>query len=139
MALRRVNNLIKFRDARWTAFDTIECMVTLDETGEEVPFNATPDDPMDYGRELFEMLSGPQAAQVEVCTPEEKYTVFAGMARAERNRLLKDTDWTQLPDVPELLKNVFAVYRQELRDLPESEGFPFNVVFPTIPGGASRY
>lgn len=139
MTLRRINNLIQFRDAKWTAFDTIECMVTIDETGEEVPFNACSYDPEDYGRELFEMLSGPRVAEVEVCTPEEKYTVFAGMARAERNRLLKATDWTQLPDVPELIKNEFAFYRQQLRDLPTSDGFPFDVVFPTAPVGGERY
>ena len=133
MALRRVNNLIKFRNAKWTAFDTIECMVIIDETGEEVPFNACSYDPEDYGRELFEMLSGPEVAQVAECPPEEKEAVWAGMARSDRNLYLKNSDWTQLPDVPEEIKAQWAVYRQALRDLPETEGFPFNVVFPTPP------
>nr|DAT00194.1 MAG TPA: tail assembly chaperone protein [Caudoviricetes sp.] len=27
----------------------------------------------------------------------------------------------------------WAIYRQRLRDIPQQEGFPFNVVWPTKP------
>lgn len=34
-----------------------------------------------------------------------------------RNIILTDTDWTQLPDAP-VDKEAWAIYRQQLRDLP---------------------
>jgi hypothetical protein len=58
---------------------------------------------------------------------------LAYQARAERNRLLAESDWTQLPDVPEAARLAWAAYRQALRDVPEQEGFPENVVWPTKP------
>lgn len=53
-------------------------------------------------------------------------------ARSKRNRLLLATDWTQLPDVSESIKLKYQAYRQELRDLPEKDGFP-DINFPTKP------
>ena len=53
-------------------------------------------------------------------------------ARAERNRLLGDTDYTQLPDYPKADQIALATYRQELRDVPAQEGFPENVVWPEV-------
>ena len=52
--------------------------------------------------------------------------------RAKRNQLLKDSDWTQIPDCT-VDKTVWATYRQELRDITIQEGFPFNVTFPAMP------
>ena len=52
--------------------------------------------------------------------------------KAERTSLLFDTDWTQLPDVPDTIKNKYKTYRQELRDLPSVDGFP-DVDMPTKP------
>jgi len=53
--------------------------------------------------------------------------------RIKRGRLLKESDWTQLPDVPLTNKTEWATYRQELRDIPEQSGYPSNVVYPTPP------
>ena len=53
--------------------------------------------------------------------------------RAERNRLLAASDWTQLLDIPETTRAVWAVYRQALRDIPQQEGFPHSVVWPSKP------
>lgn len=52
--------------------------------------------------------------------------------RAKRNKLLMDSDWTQIPDNPMTNKIEWATYRQALRDLPSQENFP-NVEFPTAP------
>jgi len=52
--------------------------------------------------------------------------------RNQRNSLLKETDWTQLEDIPQELKNIYKKYRQSLRDLPLQEGFPDNVVWPVV-------
>lgn len=54
------------------------------------------------------------------------------LVRRERDRRLQVTDWTQLPDVPLPTKEVWAVYRQALRDITEQSD-PFNLVWPTPP------
>ena len=53
--------------------------------------------------------------------------------RAERNRLLSTTDWTQAADIPQATKDLWAPYRQELRDIPQQEGFPTDVIWPVAP------
>jgi len=52
--------------------------------------------------------------------------------RKVRDRLLKDTDWTQLPDAPADSLN-WESYRQALRDLTQQTGFPSNVEWPVSP------
>lgn len=52
--------------------------------------------------------------------------------RADRNRRLMATDWTQLDDVP-VDKEKWAKYRQELRNLSNQEGFPWEVKWPVQP------
>ena len=54
---------------------------------------------------------------------------------AERAEVLRNTDWTQLPDVPDTIKNKYTAYRQSLRDLTKHKNFP-NLKqedFPTKP------
>lgn len=50
-----------------------------------------------------------------------------------RNRELTDSDWTQLPDVDLANKSDWAVYRQQLRDLPQQGSDPKLWVFPVPP------
>lgn len=54
--------------------------------------------------------------------------------KAERNSLLRASDWTQVPDSPLSAEDrqAWAVYRQALRDLPEAPGFP-DGEWPTPP------
>ena len=47
----------------------------------------------------------------------------AAQKRAERDRLLAASDWTQVEDAP-VDKAAWATYRQALRDLPQADGFP---------------
>lgn len=60
----------------------------------------------------------------------------ASRVRSERNRRLTESDWTQLADSPLTAeeKAEWATYRQTLRDISSSEGFPSNVTFPLRPG-----
>lgn len=53
----------------------------------------------------------------------------------KRQRLLYASDWTQIPNGPltTTQQEAWATYRQELRDIPEQSGYPFNVIFPTPP------
>ena len=50
--------------------------------------------------------------------------------RQQRNRLLSESDWTQLADSP-ADKDKWAVYRQELRDITTQED-PFSIVWPVM-------
>lgn len=53
--------------------------------------------------------------------------------RAERDSYLQKSDWTQLPDVPQEIKDKWAVYRQALRDITKQPTFPDSVVWPVKP------
>ena len=59
----------------------------------------------------------------------------AAEVRARRNELLTATDWTQLADsqLDEEAQAGMRAYRQALRDIPQQEGFPFNVEWPALP------
>ena len=63
--------------------------------------------------------------------------VLADRARAERNRLLMLSDWTQMPDVPLATKQAWADYRQALRDITGQPGYPLEITWPTPPGAQS--
>lgn len=52
--------------------------------------------------------------------------------RIERNLLLKQSDWTQVADAP-VDQAAWATYRQALRDVPDQEGFPFIIDWPSKP------
>ena len=56
----------------------------------------------------------------------------AKSVREQRNRLIAESDWTQLADAP-VDDLAWALYRQALRDLPLQDGFPFDVTYPTKP------
>jgi hypothetical protein len=52
--------------------------------------------------------------------------------RLHRNRLLVESDWTQLPDAP-VDREAWATYRQTLRDFPASWTPSPTVNFPEAP------
>lgn len=54
------------------------------------------------------------------------------LVREQRNKLLAVSDWTQLPDVPLSTKNMWAEYRQALRDVTLQPD-PFNISWPVQP------
>jgi len=53
----------------------------------------------------------------------------------KRNKLLTDTDWTQLSDtsLDDSTKAAWATYRQALRDITDQDGYPLSVTWPTQP------
>jgi hypothetical protein len=57
----------------------------------------------------------------------------ASRVRQQRDQLLFQCDWTQAKDIPDTLSTPWATYRQALRDVPEQEGFPWNVQWPEQP------
>lgn len=56
----------------------------------------------------------------------------ADSVRADRNRKLTASDWTQVADAP-VDKAAWAAYRQGLRDVPSQAGFPWDVTWPVEP------
>ena len=65
-------------------------------------------------------------------------TIDAAVAydvRVERNARLAKTDWvvTKSVDTGVSIGSSWTTYRQELRDLPNSSGFPHSVTWPTEP------
>lgn len=65
------------------------------------------------------------------------YADEAKAVRAKRNLLLEESDKEMLIDrierEDEQYVNAVKAYRQALRDIPEQEGFPYDVVYPTKP------
>ena len=94
-----------------------------------------------------ELLETLQTAYQKACG-EKNEEEAAALARKLRNKLLDISDKEMSLDRLELdtssvtkfiaslatiFKGKWAEYRQALRDLPEQEGFPFNVKFPVSP------
>lgn len=73
-------------------------------------------------------------------TKEEQETAYtqkiaddkASAIRTQRDKLLSDCDWTQVADAP-VDKQVWATYRQALRDITNQETFPNSVTWPDKP------
>ena len=51
--------------------------------------------------------------------------------RKTRNNLISESDWMACSDV--VMSDEWKDYRQALRDIPEQEGFPHSVDWPTQP------
>ena len=64
--------------------------------------------------------------------PQPDLTALATTARVQRDRLLGQSDWTQVADAP-VDQAAWATYRQALRDMPAQAGFPENIVWPVAP------
>ena len=68
-----------------------------------------------------------QAAYVQRIDDEQ-----AARIRADRDKRLVDTDWTQVADAP-VDSEAWATYRQALRNIPAQATFPWDVVWPEMP------
>ena len=66
----------------------------------------------------------------------QDYAETAKEIRAKRDALLAESDKEVLPDRLNKNSNLFKAwseYREALRDIPEQEGFPYEVEFPNKP------
>jgi hypothetical protein len=112
----------------------IDLEIKLKGGERSLPFTASPTDCEAHGREIFAAAVVGEYGEVAefvpyVPTQEEK----AEAIRSERDVLLAATDWTQLPDVPDTIREAYAVYRQALRDVTEQSGFPSDIQWPAKP------
>jgi hypothetical protein len=114
----------------------IDCLITTSQFGVEIlPFTADQNDVEAHGRAIFtDIVAGNYGAIGEYVPPLPPTTdELAAIARAKRNALLAETDWIQAADVPQATKDLWAPYRQALRDVPEQSGFPTDIVWPVKP------
>lgn len=72
----------------------------------------------------------PVVVEAPPLTPDQ----LAEAARIHRDSLLRESDWTQLPDVEKETRLRWVPYRQALRDIPQQEGFPAGIEWPPQPG-----
>jgi len=71
--------------------------------------------------------------EVPAYNPDERQLEQeADEARTQRDALLSQSDWTQVPDAP-VDQAAWAEYRQALRDVPQQAGFPTEITWPQIP------
>lgn len=63
---------------------------------------------------------------------QNDYDTAAKEVRTKRDSLLNGSDWTQVADtaLSEQKQEAYRIYRQALRDVPEQEGFPYEVLWP---------
>lgn len=66
-------------------------------------------------------------------TEEDILNDYIEEIRMQRDLKLAETDWTQLPDIPESTKLKWQPYRQALRDITDQPGFPQNFSWPAPP------
>lgn len=88
-------------------------------------------------------LDDPEQYTVQAATEEEHAALVAArdlnsghtakVVRAERDALLKASDFTQLDDAPVTDKQAWKDYRKALRDVPDQAGFPASVTWPEPP------
>lgn len=122
---------MEFRNCKYNHSGTIDCEINHPKFG-WIPFTANPDDEEEHGRLIYAEVIKVEIAPYEPPPPPTDEEV-AAQVRMERNNLLRETDWTQLADVPQATKDLWDDYRQALRDVPQQEGFPHEIVWPEKP------
>jgi hypothetical protein len=92
------------------------------------------------GKWYTKYIAGPVFTHTPEATVAEQTAAYqatkdaeqAASVRATRTTKLADCDWTQAADSP-VDKEVWAFYRQCLRDITKSAGFPWAINWPVQP------
>lgn len=102
-----------------------------------------PDDVVSITKERYEeLLNHNYNESKQIKTNEEglphsveldKKTITWDQIKLLRNALLQESDWTQLPDVPESVKSKWSEYRTKLRNVPQDFASPDLVIWPDPP------
>lgn len=85
--------------------------------------------PIKVGDDWFSSWSIVQLAASEI---EQQKDSIAKQVRSRRNKLLSESDWTQVADSP-ADKQAWANYRKALRDITSQSEFPLIVNWPVKP------
>jgi len=77
----------------------------------------------------------PSQEELDAAWPAVRDAAKWDAVRVERDRLLAQSDWTRMDDAPlsDVERAAWAVYRQALRDVPQTFGSPDDVVWPEVP------
>ena len=81
---------------------------------------------------LDENTEKPSKEEVEEKIHELQLAEPMKLLRMERDRLLSQSDWRDLPSYPCSNQEAWRTYRQQLRDLPSTTD-PSNPTWPTAP------
>lgn len=112
----------------------LNCVVDFENVGPS-PFSAVADGDYAHTHEIFARCVAGEFGPISAYQPPAPPSTeeLAAAARLRRDDLLKQSDWTQLPDVPQATKDTWAAYRQALRDVPSQAGFPTDIQWPVQP------
>jgi hypothetical protein len=83
--------------------------------------------PVSAGNTQYDTIVAEELTIADYVAPDETMDSI----RAERNQLLKDTDWQASSD--RTMSDAETTYRQALRDLPSTNADPTKIVFPDAP------
>lgn len=119
-----------FEDPRWIEIQEVEVEIIsagIDEEGNEVAAVTEP--------RMIPVVNESTKSSVEALDVTVQVDRQWALLRAERDRKLVDSDWTQLADCPldATAKSNWATYRQELRDLPANTADPASPTWPSKP------
>jgi hypothetical protein len=104
----------------------IDLTVRFEGFDSDLPFGANPNDPEQHGRDIYARALAGEFGPIAPFDPTPYTTEdVAATIKEKRNELLQESDWTQLPDVPQATKDAWSTYRQALRDIPQQAGFPW--------------
>lgn len=104
----------------------------------EVQFPDMPDDGFAYRPSPPELVNGVLVGEWTRLNEDqtiERNRQIAVLAKQQRQQLLQECDWTQLPDVPLTAskKQEWETYRQALRDISTQDKFPWRIAWPVAP------
>ena len=112
--------------ADWNVFPVVDRPVPMHDTATKT---ITQTEPTLENGEWVINWEVSDLSQEEITARSEQ---ASASVRANRDALLTSCDWTQLPD-SSADKEAWANYRQQLRDLPEQAGFPYEISWPEQP------
>lgn len=87
-----------------------------------------------YIEEIEPTAEGVRRFEIKA-VPEPTTEEIAAGVRMERDMLIGQTDYLAMPDYPltDDEREALTQYRQALRDLPQAEGFPTAMEWPSVP------
>ncbi|CAB4162840.1 Phage tail assembly chaperone protein [uncultured Caudovirales phage] len=111
------------------------CTVNFESIGNNIPFTTNANYDMEYGREIFQFALNGDYGIIQ--SFERNIEQEWNIVRIKRNKLLIDSDFSQLPDVQSNMsapkKAEWLTYRQYLRDITDTFSDPADVIWTTAP------
>lgn len=104
------------KDPRWANAEQtlIDLIIKWDEYPDELPFTASPNDPEEYGRQIYAAAAAGQFGPVAAYVPPPPPSAEANKTNAEQR--LQATDWVNEPDVYDPARNPHLMNRDAFLD-----------------------